>query len=150
MKLKIPPAFIFLFFGLLMYLLKEFFPVGQFEFFGRQYLIKMLTFVAVAIVVVAMVQFFRRRTTVDPMRPSKATSLVTKGIYAYSRNPMYLALLLLLLAWGLWLGNAFNTLIAAGFVSYMNNFQIKPEEKALSQRFGKEYQHYCTQVRRWF
>lgn len=63
---------------------------------------------------------------------------------------MYLALLLVLVAWGLWLGNAFNTIVAAGFVSYMNVFQIIPEEKILHQVFGKEYQQYCVFVRRWF
>jgi protein-S-isoprenylcysteine O-methyltransferase Ste14 len=63
---------------------------------------------------------------------------------------MYLALLLILLAWGLWLGNAFNTLLAAGFVGYMNRFQIIPEEEALTAMFGKRYQQYCKQVRRWF
>jgi protein-S-isoprenylcysteine O-methyltransferase Ste14 len=63
---------------------------------------------------------------------------------------MYLAILLVLLAWGLWLGNAFNTLLAAGFVGYMNKFQIRPEEEALATIFGKEFQQYCTQVRRWF
>lgn len=150
MKLKVPPAFVFLFFGFLMYLLQEFLPVGEFDFFGRQYLLKGLTLLALVIAMVAIGQFFRNRTTVDPLKPSKASYLVTKGMYRFSRNPMYLALLLLLLAWGLYLGNAFNTLVAAGFVSYMNHFQIGPEEKVLSQRFGKEYEHYCTQVRRWF
>ena len=84
------------------------------------------------------------------MNPSKATSLVTGGIYNYSRNPMYLALLLILLAWGLWLGNAFNILLAAGFVGYMNKFQIIPEETALASKFGKTYHQYCILVRRWF
>jgi protein-S-isoprenylcysteine O-methyltransferase Ste14 len=63
---------------------------------------------------------------------------------------MYLGLLLLLLALGLWLGNAFNTLVAAGFVSYMNHFQIQPEEDMLQQKFGKEYRFYCKLTRRWF
>jgi protein-S-isoprenylcysteine O-methyltransferase Ste14 len=76
--------------------------------------------------------------------------LEVKGIYGYSRNPMYLAMLLCLLAWGLWLGNVFNTLVAAFFVSYMNRFQIVPEERALTRVFGREYQLYCSQVRRWF
>ena len=63
---------------------------------------------------------------------------------------MYLGLLLLLLAWGLHLGNAFNIVLAAGFVAYMNRFQIVPEEETLSKLFGKEYAQYCTLVRRWF
>ena len=63
---------------------------------------------------------------------------------------MYLAMLLILLALGIWLGNAFNVLLAAGFVGYMNKFQIIPEEEALSEMFGATYKQYCTLTRRWF
>ncbi len=125
-------------------------PVGYFDFFGRVYVMGGLLVVAVAIILISLIQFFRAKTSVDPTKPSKVSSLVTDGLYKYSRNPMYLALLLLLLAWGLWLGNAFNTLLAALFVGYMNRFQILPEEEALLRAFGKEYQQYVTNVRRWF
>jgi len=98
----------------------------------------------------SLVKFLRARTTVDPTLRSVSSTLVTTGIYAYSRNPMYLAMLLLLLAWGLWLGNAFNTLLAALFVGYMNRFQIRQEEAVLLRLFGQDFQKYCTKVRRWF
>ncbi|WP_411032009.1 methyltransferase family protein [Spongiimicrobium sp. 3-5] len=150
MKLKIPPAVVVVVFGLLMYTLAKFLPVGYFDFFGRKYLIKLLLVLAIGIVIIAQIQFFRKKTTVNPMAPSKASYLVTTGIYSYSRNPMYLGMLLILLAWGLSLGNAFNTLLAAGFVAYMNAFQIIPEEEKLQKNFGKEYQQYCVLVRRWF
>jgi len=150
MKLKIPPAIVFLIFGLLMYLLARLLPFGYFDFFGRHYLMIALLVFAGAIAIVALFQFFRNKTTIDPANPSKASKLVDKGIYAYSRNPMYLALLVILLAWGIWLGNAFNTLFAAGFVAYMNRFQVVPEEEALLAIFGKEYGQYCIKVRRWF
>lgn len=150
MKLKIPPVFVFLLFGGLMYALAKLLPVGYFDFFGRRYLMMALMVIAVGITAMALFQFLRSRTTVDPATPSKASKLVSSGIYQYSRNPMYLGLLLLLLAWGLWLGNAFNVLMAAGFVGYMNRFQIIPEEEVLSEVFGKAYAQYCTLVRRWF
>lgn len=150
MKLKIPPAIVFLVFGFLMYLLARFLPFGYFDFTGRHYLIIVLLVLAVIIALIALYQFARLRTTIDPTQPSKANKLVDGGIYAYSRNPMYLALLLILLAWGIWLGNAFNTLMAAGFVAYMNRFQIVPEEQALLDIFGKAYRQYCINVRRWF
>lgn len=150
MKLKVLPIFVFLIFGLLMYLLATFLPVGYFDFFGRKYLMIMLSVIAGCIGAISLFQFFRSRTTVDPTNPSRASKLVSSGIYQYSRNPMYLGLLLLLLVWGLWLGNAFNILLAAGFVAYMNKFQIIPEEDALLKLFGKEYTQYCTLVRRWF
>lgn len=150
MKLKLVPTFVFVLFSLLMYLLSRFLPFGNFEFFGQKILIIALLGMAILIGLIALFQFFWSKTTVDPRTPSKVSMLITGGIYKFSRNPMYLALLLLLLAWGIWLGNAFNTLLAAGFVGYMNKFQIIPEEQALIAIFGKEYQRYCTQVRRWF
>ncbi|WP_276167172.1 methyltransferase family protein [Zobellia alginiliquefaciens] len=150
MGLRIPPAIVFVIFAGLMYLLATFSPVGYFDFFGRIYLTGALLVFAAIIAVAALFQFFRLRTTIDPTHPSKASKLVENGIFAFSRNPMYLALLVLLLAWGIWLGNAFNTLLAAGFVGYMNRFQIIPEELALLKLFGKRYKQYCLNVRRWF
>lgn len=150
MKLKLPPAVVFVLFGGLMYLLAKFLPVGEFDFFGRRMLIYVLFAFAFCIGLFAILHFFKSKTTIDPRVPAKASKLVTSGLYKFSRNPMYLALLVLLLAWGLWLGNAFNTLIAAGFVSYMNRFQIMPEEEALKQLFDKQYRDYCKKVRRWF
>jgi len=150
MKLKLPPPVICAFFGGLMYLLAKFLPVGDFNFFGRRSLMYGLVGLASVLSIVSILHFFKSKTSLDPMVPGKATKLVTKGLFRFSRNPMYLALLLALLAWGIWLGNAFNTLLAAGFVAYMNRFQIIPEEEALQQLFGKEYQDYCKRVRRWF
>ena len=150
MALKIPPAIVFLFFVGMMYLLALWLPVGYYDFLGRNLLVKILTAGAVLIAVISLFQFYRAKTSINPHDLSKTTSLVTKGIYNYTRNPMYLAMLLLLLAWGLWLGNAFNTLLAAAFVAYMNAFQIKREEESLRKQFGKDYEQYCRFVRRWF
>ncbi|MEX0274126.1 MAG: isoprenylcysteine carboxylmethyltransferase family protein [Flavobacteriaceae bacterium] len=105
---------------------------------------------AICIGAVAVFQFIRVRTTVNPHMPQKANKLVTGGLYRFSRNPMYLGMLLALLALGLQLGNAFNTIVAALFVSYMNRFQILPEERMLTSIFGDDYRRYCSKVRRWF
>ncbi len=150
MKFKIPPAVVTLVFGVFMYLLDRFLPVGEFDFFGRKILTYIVLAIGFLIAGVALLQFWNTKTTIDPLQPEKASSLVSSGIFNYTRNPMYLALLLLLIAWGLHLGNAFNTLFAAGFVYFMNYFQIGPEEEALLKKFGKEYQLYCRAVRRWF
>lgn len=150
MELKLPPAIVFLLFLAIMYLLVQAMPVGYFDFFGRLLLAKVMVALALVVALVALFQFARAKTTVDPTRPTKTSQLVTGGIYQISRNPMYLAMLLVLLAAGLYLGNAFNTLTAAGFVAYMNRFQIMPEERMLSDKFGKAYKEYCTLVRRWF
>ncbi|XHP72323.1 hypothetical protein KCTC52924_00044 [Arenibacter antarcticus] len=145
-----PPLIVAFLFAGLMFVLAKYLPVGNFDFFGRSYLMLTLCLLALFIGLISLVQFYRSRTTINPSAPSKVSKLVTGGLYKYSRNPMYLALLLLLLAWGLHLGNAFNTLLAAGFVYYMNIFQIIPEEEVLFQKFTKEYQKYCVLVRRWF
>lgn len=150
MKLKIPPAVVFLFFAVLMYLLAKLLPVGDFNFFGRRYLTSALFVLAIVIGIISLYQFYKAKTSVDPTVPSKASRLVTGGMYKFSRNPMYLAMLLILLALGLKLGNAFNTITAAFFVAYMNKYQIGPEEEILSRLFGKEYKYYCSRVRRWF
>jgi protein-S-isoprenylcysteine O-methyltransferase Ste14 len=150
MTLKIPPAVVFLCTALLMYVLAVFLPVGYFDFYGRYYLVTGLLMLATILGLVALLQFFSAKTTIDPRKPYNSTHLVTRGVYAITRNPMYLSLLLILLALGLYWGNAFNTLLAAGFVMYMNRFQIIPEETALKKNFGKEYEQYCVRVRRWF
>lgn len=150
MKLKVPPVLVLGVFGVLMYLLSYFLPVGYFDFFGRKYATYALLAGAAGIGVISLLQFFKSKTTVDPTAPSKASNLVTSGVYQFSRNPMYLGMLLILIAWGIWLGNAFNILLAAGFVGYMNKFQIVPEEEALGEMFGNAYKQYCTLTRRWF
>ena len=133
-----------------MYLLDSTLPVGEFDFFGRALLFKILCGLALLVEGIALLQFARHKTTVDPTNPQSASHLVTTGIYRFTRNPMYLGLLLLLLAFGVHLGNAFNTLIAAGFVAYMNRFQIVPEERHLSELFGSQFKQFYLQTRRWF
>lgn len=94
-------------------------------------------------------RFWQARTTVSPMTPEKTSSLVTDGVYAWSRNPMYLSLLLVLLAYFLWLGNGLGIVVLATFVLALTHWQIKAEESALLALFGEEYAQYCNRVRRW-
>lgn len=150
MKFRILPPLVMVIFGCCMWLVAKFLPVGRFAFFGRQQLMYVLAALGFTVIILALFQFKRQKTTTNPIDLKKTTTLVTKGIFNYSRNPMYLAMLLLLLAFALKMGNAFNVLIAAGFVGYMNRFQIAAEEQALEQQFGKTYRTYCSHVRRWF
>lgn len=150
MELKVPPVIVFIVFALAMYLLNLVLPVGFFDFFGRILLAKILVGIAVVVGCLGLVPFFVKKTTVDPTKPEKASVLITNGVYKFSRNPMYFSLLVVLLALGILLGNAFNTLVAAGFVGYMNRFQIIPEERMLLEKFGKPYKEYLTRTRRWF
>ena len=85
----------------------------------------------------------------NPTRPNATSSLVTGGVFRLTRNPMYLSLLLYLLAWAAYLSNWLALLLVPVFVLYINELQIKPEERALSTLFGDEYRSYAARVRRW-
>jgi protein-S-isoprenylcysteine O-methyltransferase Ste14 len=102
-----------------------------------------------ACAVAGLLAFSRARTTTNPFRPAEASALVTGGIYRFTRNPMYLGLLLVLLAWAIYLASLAAVVVLPLFVGYMNRFQIGPEERALSALFGEEYAAYCGRVRRW-
>lgn len=98
---------------------------------------------------IALIHFLRSRTTINPLKPASASALVTGGIYRFTRNPMYLGLATLLLAWAIYLGNLAALAGVPLFILYMNRFQIAPEERALEERFGAEFIAYRARVRRW-
>jgi protein-S-isoprenylcysteine O-methyltransferase Ste14 len=102
-----------------------------------------------AVTAVAIAQFVRARTTVDPLHPEEASALVSGGIFRVTRNPMYLGMALILGAWAVWLANGASALLVAGFVAYISRFQIAPEERALRGRFGESFDAYARRVRRW-
>ncbi len=85
----------------------------------------------------------------DPRVPDRSTSLVVRGIYRHSRNPMYVGFLLVLCAWSLYLGSALSLLFLPVFIAYMNRFQIIPEECYMRDKFAEEYTKYTSEVRRW-
>lgn len=105
--------------------------------------------VGVLIEAVSVLAFLRARTTVTPLKPEKASTLVVSGLYHVSRNPMYLGMLILLIGWALWLANPAALILPPVFVLYLTVFQIKPEEAALSEKFGSDYEAYRGRVRRW-
>jgi protein-S-isoprenylcysteine O-methyltransferase Ste14 len=93
--------------------------------------------------------FRRAKTTVNPMRPESASSLVVTGVYRITRNPMYVGWLLLLVAWAVFLWSAWAVLGPVVFALYVSRFQIAPEERALTALFGREYLAYKAKVRPW-
>jgi protein-S-isoprenylcysteine O-methyltransferase Ste14 len=101
------------------------------------------------IAISGVIEIRKAKTTVNPIKPDKASSLVCTGIYRYTRNPMYTGLLFVLIAWGCFLDNLFSLLFVFVFVLHMTQFQIKPEERALESIFGDDYNLYKKQVRRW-
>lgn len=88
-------------------------------------------------------------TTILPEHPEDTTSLTIDGANRFSRNPIYLAMALLLTGNAIRLGNPRALLPVAGFVALMTTTQIAAEEEALQQQFGTEYGAYCRTVRRW-
>ena len=96
-----------------------------------------------------VVSFRRAGTTVNPIKPETAGSLVVSGIYRRTRNPMYLGFLLGLAGWAVFLSNALAFIFLPVFVLYLNRFQISREERALASVFGKDFAAYQSKVRRW-
>jgi len=89
----------------------------------------------------------RAKTTLNPN--AVPDHLVTTGPFGITRNPMYLGFLLILAGWAAARANVLAFLALPAFVLYMNQFQIKPEERALMSIFGDEFKAYCSTVRRW-
>lgn len=103
----------------------------------------------VLVALAGAVAFRCHKTTVNPFTPNQSSSLVTTGVYRFSRNPMYLGFLLVLVGWSAYLANWVSALLLPVFVAYMNRFQIQPEERALTERFGQQFLAYAQSVRRW-
>lgn len=109
-----------------------------------------LAVVGLGTAVVAFGAFRAHKTTTTPLAPSRASSLVTDGIYAITRNPMYVGLVTVLTGWSVYLQSPLvGAFEIAGFIAYITQFQIKPEERALTKIFQGEYTAYCARVRRW-
>lgn len=96
-----------------------------------------------------LMAFRRSKTTVNPMTPQRTTALVSTGVYRLTRNPMYLGMVFILLAWAVYLSSAWALVGVPVFMAYITRFQIQPEERALAARFGQGYADYRAQVRRW-
>lgn len=96
-----------------------------------------------------VLEFVKSKTTVDPLHPGKSKIIVQSGVYAFTRNPMYLGMLLVLLGWADFLDSLNAFAGAVFFFVYIDRFQIQPEERILSDKFGDEYLAYLNQVRRW-
>jgi protein-S-isoprenylcysteine O-methyltransferase Ste14 len=96
-----------------------------------------------------VISFKLAKTTVNPLKPEQASSLVSSGIYQFSRNPMYVGFCFFLVAISLFLNTLWIVLILPAFMLYLSRFQIMPEERALTKIFGDAYIEYQSHVRRW-
>jgi protein-S-isoprenylcysteine O-methyltransferase Ste14 len=149
LELRVPPPVVTATAGLLMWFLGTAFPLLDFELPARRAAAITLAAVGFAIGIAALFGFKKAKTTINPMTPEASTALVITGVYRLTRNPMYLAMLVVLGAWAVVVSNFAAFLLLPLFVAYLNRFQIEPEEQALQARFGAEFERYRRNVRRW-
>lgn len=149
LSLRVPPAVIVLIIAALQWLAALVLPRWPGDFAWRTEVALVLLVCGIAIATFGVVTFRRARTSVNPMNPSLASSLVSNGIYRLSRNSMYLGFAIWLLAWSVLLGSLFSLFGVVVFVMWMNRFQIAPEEHALQRLFGETFERYRNEVRRW-
>ncbi|KTF17940.1 methyltransferase family protein [Pseudoalteromonas sp. H105] len=144
---KIPPVIVVLIFAGLMALIAHFSVVDFNAYIIHVTVILVCT--GVSFCVAGVVSFKIAKTTVNPSKPDQASELVTSGVYRISRNPMYVGFAFILLGWGVWLASILAILTIVGFVTYLTQFQIIPEERALTTLFGQQFTDYKAKVRRW-
>jgi protein-S-isoprenylcysteine O-methyltransferase Ste14 len=149
LELKIPPPLVALFLAVLMWLIPALAGSVAVQLGLRLGVALALLCLGLSIAVSGVVAFRRARTTLNPIKASSASALVNSGVYRFTRNPMYLGLLLALFAWAVLLANPLALLVLPVYVWYINRFQIIPEERVLATLFGTEYSAYKGSVRRW-
>ena len=150
MELKVPPPVVALLVGVIMWQATGYTgDVWLLIFEGQFVVCAVIASAGFVIDGFALWRFMRARTTVNPIKPTNASALVTTGVYRYTRNPMYVGNFIFLVAWIVWLGAPLNAMFLVLYVLYMNRFQIAPEERILSEKFGEEYRAFCRAVRRW-
>lgn len=117
-------------------------PIGPGRVFGA-----LLAFLWLALATWSIRRFWAAGTSMIPVRPT--TALVIQGPYRYTRNPMYLAMLLLYLGVACWFGLVWPLILAPGLVLAVDLYVIRREERYLQQKFREDYRQYQKRVRRW-
>lgn len=149
LELKIPPLLVTVLIGLAMWGVSLIAPSLEIPRIARLSLALAIALAGGVFILAGAVSFRLARTTVNPMKPESASALVNSGIYRITRNPMYVAMLLGLVAWAVFLSSPLALLGPLCFGLYIDRFQIQPEERALSAKFGADFAVYKTKVRRW-
>jgi protein-S-isoprenylcysteine O-methyltransferase Ste14 len=145
---KVPPPAVVLIMAVFMWLGSRSVPAFDFYFAAHDWLAVILILAGFITGISGVVTFRKAHTTTNPLKPG-ASSLVTWGVYAISRNPMYLGGLIMLLGWALHLVNTVAFVFLPLYVLYIDRFQIAPEERALTSLFGATYVAYQARARRW-
>lgn len=146
---RVPPPIVGLLCGIAMWYLATQTPGVTIESNVRIGLGILTCSIGFAVMLAGVFSFRRAKTTINPLKPETATALVTSGVYRYTRNPMYLGMLLVLLGWSVFLASLAALAGVVAFRLYIQRFQILPEERALVAVFGNTFTDYMSQVRRW-
>ena len=109
----------------------------------------LILFIGILVIINPVVKFIKSKTTVNPVEFKNVEKLVTSGIYKYSRNPMYLGMIMIIISTTVYYLNFYSLLTPFIFYFWINRFQIKREEVFLEEKFGQEYLSYKTKTRRW-
>lgn len=149
LELRIPPVALVGLFAAAMLGISRWVPAAALHIPGRLPLAVLFVALGAGVALAGVVAFRRHKTTVNPFTPEQSSTLVSTGIYRFSRNPMYLGFLLALVGWCVYCHNWASALSLPLFVAYMNRFQIQPEERALQLHFGQPFTAYTSAVRRW-
>ena len=144
---RIPPPIVTLAFILLSFWLTSYLPKLVFNYQGLLSVLMIL--IGLTIMVIAVKTFKKNETTLNPLSPREASYLVTNGIFSYTRNPMYLGMIIILSGVTIYNGVYIGIIILPCFVLYLTEFQIKPEEEAMEEIFSADYTDYLKRVRRW-
>lgn len=145
----VPPVAATLCIALPMWLLARVSPALAANLPGRIVAALALATAGAVVALAGVAEFRRARTTVNPLRPERASALVASGVFRWTRNPMYLGLAIVLLGWAAYLAHPLAALGVPAFVAWMNQSQIPREERTLEELFGEEFARYRARVRRW-
>ena len=141
---KIPPPIVTIIILSIIYL----FDVNEYNL-NTDIISIVILFIGIIFIISAVIQFVNRKTTVNPTKPHKTTTLVITGIYKITRNPMYLGMLLIIISFAFYKTSIISLILIPFFIFYINKFQIELEEYEMRKKFGKEYEDYCKKVDRW-
>ena len=145
--IRFPPPFLYVGVLLLGLLLQWVVPVNPLPRTFSRTMAVVLLLPGLGLVFWSIWLFLRARTSPLPMRPT--TAIVRTGPYRWTRNPMYLGMLLIYIGFAL-LFDIFWALVLIPLVTTLvARLVIHREERYLQATFGEEYRRYQTQVRRW-
>ena len=125
------------------------FLIPSFEFTGQTILGTLIGLEGIIIIFLSIRLFKKNQTTIHPFKAHETTKLITSGIYSFTRNPMYLGLSSIQVAFGIYLGAYASIFLIPAFIIYITHKQIIYEEEILKKEFGEEYIKYLKSVRRW-